>query len=99
MQDNLPSTAKPYRLTFEDAVYVWLRHWRGEYQHHIAASYNVNPGRVNEVLKERTLAALRQPNACRQSPNANPRSPAYLPGFSRLAFFGVRFFADRSFAF
>ncbi|MGY4574960.1 hypothetical protein [Bradyrhizobium sp. USDA 3256] len=53
MNDNATSIAKAYRLTFEDAVYVWLRHWRGEYQHHIAASYNVNPGRVNEVLKER----------------------------------------------
>jgi hypothetical protein len=42
-----------YRLTFDDAVDVWLRHWAGEYQHRIAASYDVNPGRVNEVLKER----------------------------------------------
>jgi hypothetical protein len=48
-------TTKPttYRLTFDDAVDVWLRHWRGEYQHHIAAPYGVNPGRVNDVLKER----------------------------------------------
>lgn len=44
---------KPYRLTPDDAIYVWLRHWQGEYQHHIAASYNVNPGRINDVLKER----------------------------------------------
>ncbi len=44
--------AAAYRLTFEDAVDVWVRHWNGEYQHHIAASYGVNPGRVNEVLKE-----------------------------------------------
>jgi hypothetical protein len=41
----------PYRLTLDDAVDVWLRHWGGEYQHHIAAAYKVNPGRVNEVLK------------------------------------------------
>lgn len=47
------SKPKPYRLTFDDAVYVWLRHWQGEYQHHIASSYDVNPGRVNDVLKER----------------------------------------------
>lgn len=40
-----------YRLTFQDAVDVWLRYWAGEYQHAIAASYDVNPGRVNEVLK------------------------------------------------
>lgn len=42
-----------YQLTFEDAVIVWLRHWDGEYQHHIAASFGVNPGRVNDVLKGR----------------------------------------------
>jgi hypothetical protein len=46
------SDEPPYRLTFEDAVNVWIRHWGGEYQHDIAASYRVNPGRVNEVLKE-----------------------------------------------
>ncbi len=40
-----------YQLTFDDAVNIWLRHWAGEYQHVIAASYGVNPGRVNEVLK------------------------------------------------
>lgn len=43
-----------YRLTADDAVNVWLRHFAGEYQHHIAAHYGVNPGRVNDVLKGRT---------------------------------------------
>jgi hypothetical protein len=52
-----------YRLTFDDAVDVWIRSWKGEFQHRIAASYDVNPGRVSGVLKERThigsrLAAL-----------------------------------------
>lgn len=42
---------KPYRLTFEDAVTVWSRYLSGDYQHDIAASFGVNPGRVNEVLK------------------------------------------------
>ena len=42
-----------YRLSFNDAVDIWLRHWTGEYQHNIAASYGVNPGRVNDVLKHR----------------------------------------------
>jgi hypothetical protein len=42
-----------YQLTSDDAVDIWLRHWAGEYQHHIAASYGVNPGRVNDVLKGR----------------------------------------------
>ncbi|RWN32933.1 MAG: hypothetical protein EOR97_08145 [Mesorhizobium sp.] len=47
--DNKP----PYQLTYDDAVDVWLRHWAGQYQHHIAAVYGVNPGRVNDVLKGR----------------------------------------------
>ena len=40
-----------YRLTFEDAVEIWIRHWAGEFQNRIAAHFDVNPGRVNEVLK------------------------------------------------
>ena len=36
-----------YRLTFNDAVDIWLRHWAGEYQHTIAARYDVSQGRVN----------------------------------------------------
>jgi hypothetical protein len=46
--DNLKPT---YRLTFEDAVDVWLRSWAGALQHEIAALYGVNQGRINEVLK------------------------------------------------
>lgn len=42
-----------YSLTFDDAIDVWLRHWAGEYQHRIAASYEINQGRVCDVLKER----------------------------------------------
>jgi hypothetical protein len=58
-----------YRLTFDDAVDVWLRHWNGEYQDRIAASYDVNPGRVNEVIKgsrhpgSRDVAAKRRQSA------------------------------------
>lgn len=40
-----------YRLNEKDAVTIWLRHWAGEYQHSIAATFGVNPGRINEVLK------------------------------------------------
>jgi len=47
----LDETRPSYRLTFEDAVEVWIRHWAGEYQNRIAAYFDVNPGRVNEVLK------------------------------------------------
>ena len=42
-----------YRLTFNDAVEVWRRYWAGEYQNRIAAFFDVNQGRVNEVIKGR----------------------------------------------
>lgn len=42
-----------YRLTFEDAKEVWRRFWSGEFQNRIAAAFDVNPARVNEVLKGR----------------------------------------------
>jgi hypothetical protein len=46
-------TQKPTkRLTFADAVAIWRRFWRGEYQHRIAADYDVNQGRINEIIKE-----------------------------------------------
>ena len=32
-------------------VEVWRRYWAGEYQNRIAAYFDVNPGRVNEVIK------------------------------------------------
>lgn len=46
--DNNPPS---YTLTFDDAVDIWLRHWNGEFQNRIAASFDVNSARVNEVLK------------------------------------------------
>jgi hypothetical protein len=54
--DNMPS----YTLTFDNAVQIWLRHWNGEFQNRIAASFDVNPGRVNEVLKERKFIGSRE---------------------------------------
>ncbi|MGQ7792779.1 hypothetical protein ACUN0C_10255 [Faunimonas sp. B44] len=42
-----------YQLTFDDAVSIWVRYWNGEFQHRIAASFDVNPGRVNDVIKGR----------------------------------------------
>ena len=48
----MPIERKPsYRLTFADAVDVWLRYRAGEYQNRIAAFFDVNQGRVNEVIK------------------------------------------------
>lgn len=49
MAGRMPS----YRLTFDDAVEVWLRHFDGEFQNRIAATFDVNQGRVNDVLKAR----------------------------------------------
>jgi len=57
MNDNgKPSNA----LTFDDAVEIWLRSWNGEFQNRIAASFDVNPARVNEVLKERRQVGSRE---------------------------------------
>ncbi len=57
MNDNAkPSPA----LTFDDAVQIWLCHWTGEFQNRIAARFDVNPGRVNEVLKERKFIGSRE---------------------------------------
>ncbi|MGV1759053.1 hypothetical protein ACQZ6F_22260 [Rhizobium sp. A22-96] len=57
MNDN----EKPsYALTFDDAVEIWLRSWNGEFQNRIAASFDVNPGRVSEVLKERKHIGSRE---------------------------------------
>jgi len=47
-------------LTFDDAVQIWLCHWNGEFQNRIAARLDVNPGRVNEVLKERKFIGSRE---------------------------------------
>ena len=40
-----------HKITFEDAIDIWHRHWDGEFQHRIAAFYDVNPGRISEILK------------------------------------------------
>jgi hypothetical protein len=56
-----------YTLTFVDAIDIWLRRWSGEYQHNIAAAYGVNPGRVNDVLKERTHIGSKQAAMTKQS--------------------------------
>lgn len=49
-----------YSLTFDDAVEIWIRHHKGEFQHRIAAALDVNPGRVNEVLKGKRHPASRE---------------------------------------
>ncbi|UJQ93036.1 hypothetical protein [Mariluticola halotolerans] len=42
-----------YRLTFEDAVRIWLMVWEGHFHNRIAAEFDVNPGRVSDVVKHR----------------------------------------------
>ena len=49
-RNNIKSS---HRLTFDEAVEIWLLSWQGEFQNRIAAKYDVNSGRVNEVLKEK----------------------------------------------
>jgi cupin superfamily acireductone dioxygenase involved in methionine salvage len=51
---------RSYQLSNDDAVEVWLRHWRGDYQHTIAAIYGVNQGEINKILKERRYAGSKQ---------------------------------------
>jgi predicted XRE-type DNA-binding protein len=48
------------KLSFADAVDIWLRHWAGQFQHNIAAAFGVNQGRVNDVLKERLHVGSKQ---------------------------------------
>ena len=48
MNDNTPQ--KPsHRLTFDEAVDVWLALWRGEFKNRIAARYDVNSWRIYDV--------------------------------------------------
>jgi len=60
---------KSYKITFDDAVLIWLLHWDGIFQHNIAAHFGVNPGRVNEVLKGRRHPGSRE-EALRRRPAA-----------------------------
>jgi hypothetical protein len=39
------------KFTEEEAVDVWLRHFSGQHQHHIAADYRINAGRVSEIRR------------------------------------------------
>lgn len=54
--ENRPS----YQLTYADAEEIWIRHWSGEFQNRIAAYFDVNPGRINEVLKGKKFPGSEQ---------------------------------------
>ncbi|RWE07667.1 MAG: hypothetical protein EOS23_26460 [Mesorhizobium sp.] len=51
-------------LSFNEAVEVWKLRAAGWFQHQIAAKFGVNPGRVNEVLKERKHVGSRSSSGC-----------------------------------
>jgi hypothetical protein len=55
------------KLTFDEAVDVWLRRWSGQVQSDIAADYRINAGRVNEVLTEKKHIGSRQVAASKRS--------------------------------
>jgi hypothetical protein len=48
---------RPYkpsrRLTYDDAIEVWLMHWGGEIQSRIASRFDVNIGRISETLNSK----------------------------------------------
>lgn len=58
--ENATNNGPSYRLTEQDAVEVWIRHWSGEYQNRIAAHFDVNPGRINEIIKGRRFPGSEQ---------------------------------------
>lgn len=47
------------RLTEADAIEIWRRRLRGEAQHILAADFNVNPGRIAEILSGRRFPGAR----------------------------------------
>jgi hypothetical protein len=46
-------------LTLENAIEIWRRRLAGEAQHVLAAAYQVNPGRIAEVLAGRRFPEAR----------------------------------------
>lgn len=43
-----------------NAVEIWDRLFRGEFQNRIAADYDVNPGRIAEIKKEYRFQGSRE---------------------------------------
>ncbi len=48
-----------YNLTFEDAVKIWQMKWDGWLQSRIAALFDVNQGRISEILNENRFYGAR----------------------------------------
>ena len=55
------------KFTDDEAVDVWLRSWSGQYQHQIAAAYEINVRAVNHVLNEKTHIGSKQIAASKRS--------------------------------
>lgn len=47
------------RLTEADAIEICQRRLAGEAQHVLAAAYNVNPGRISEILSGKNFPSAR----------------------------------------
>jgi predicted XRE-type DNA-binding protein len=47
-------------LTLSDAVEIWHRRSAGEAQHKIAAAFDVNQGRISEILSGKRFPAAKR---------------------------------------
>lgn len=47
-------------LTFTQAIHVWIMHWKGEQEQHIAMRLGTNQLRVDAVLNERQHVGSRE---------------------------------------
>ena len=63
------ANATSRHLNLNDAVEIWTRRSAGEAQHKIAAAFDVNQGRISEILSGR-----RFPAAKRLAQHASPAS-------------------------
>jgi transcriptional regulator with XRE-family HTH domain len=47
-------------LTLVDAIEIWRRRLNGEVQHRIAAAFDVNQGRISEILSGKRFPAAKR---------------------------------------
>jgi transcriptional regulator with XRE-family HTH domain len=47
-------------LTLDDAIQIWRRRSNGEAQHKIAAAFDVNQGRICEILSGKRFPAAKR---------------------------------------
>ena len=47
-------------LTLNDAIEIWRRRSNGEAQHKIATAYEVNQGRISEILSGKRFPAAKR---------------------------------------